>query len=49
LFRPTDISEGKGIAAKAERVLSWKARAHLPEVIDLMVQAELDSLQSPRA
>src|SRR5712671_3172010 len=26
LFRPTDISEGKGNASKAERVLGWKAR-----------------------
>lgn len=49
LFRPTDIREGRGSAAKAERLLSWKARAHLPEVIDMMVQAELDGLRSPRA
>jgi GDPmannose 4,6-dehydratase len=49
LFRPTDISEGRGRAGKAERLLSWKAAAHLPEVIDMMVQAELDGLRPPRA
>ena len=47
LFRPTDISEGKGNAAKAERILAWKARARLPEVIEMMVKAELDGLRSP--
>jgi GDPmannose 4,6-dehydratase len=49
LFRPTDISEGRGNASKAERLLPWKARAHLPEVIDMMVQAELAGLRPPRA
>jgi GDPmannose 4,6-dehydratase len=40
LFRPTDISEGKGNATKAERLLGWKAKAHMREVIQLMVQSE---------
>jgi GDPmannose 4,6-dehydratase len=42
LFRPTDISEGKGNAAKAERVLGWKARAHMKDVVSMMIRAELE-------
>jgi GDPmannose 4,6-dehydratase len=41
LLRPTDISEGMGNADKAERVLGWKARVHMKEVVAKMVQAEL--------
>jgi GDPmannose 4,6-dehydratase len=41
LLRPTDISEGKGNAAKAERVLGWKARVHMKGVIGMMIEAEL--------
>lgn len=41
LFRPTDISEGKGDASKAERVLGWKAQLHMKEVVAKMVQADL--------
>ena len=48
LHRPTDISEGKGNASKAERLLGWKAEAHMKEVIAKMVEAESD-LQGRRA
>jgi GDPmannose 4,6-dehydratase len=41
LFRPTDISEGKGDASKAEQVLGWKAQLHMKEVVAKMVQADL--------
>src|SRR5271156_2277383 len=41
LLRPSDISDGKGNAAKAERILSWKAKAHMKDVISLMIKAEL--------
>jgi GDPmannose 4,6-dehydratase len=41
LFRPTDISNGKGNAGKAERILGWKAKAHMKDVIAMMVEAEL--------
>ncbi len=37
LFRPADISDGKGNAGKAERLLGWKAKAHMREVISRMV------------
>jgi len=41
LFRPTDISAGKGNATKAERVLGWKAQATMNEVIARMIEAEM--------
>jgi GDPmannose 4,6-dehydratase len=40
LFRPTDIAEGKGNAAKAERALGWKATVKMQEVIARMLQAQ---------
>ena len=43
LFRPTDISEGKGNADKAERILGWKAHLHMTEIVGKMVQAELEN------
>jgi GDPmannose 4,6-dehydratase len=42
LFRPTDISEGKGNAAKAKRILGWEAKLYMNEVIAKMVHAELE-------
>ena len=41
LLRPSDISDGKGNATKAERLLGWKAKAHMEDVISMMVSAEL--------
>lgn len=41
LFRPTDISIGQGNAAKAGRILNWKASVHMTDVIAMMVRAEL--------
>ena len=49
LLRPSDISDGKGNAEKAERLLGWKAKAHMKDVISMMVSAELkdDGLPQP--
>jgi len=47
LYRPTDISEGKGNAVKAERILGWKARAHMEQVISMMVSAEQTNMETP--
>jgi GDPmannose 4,6-dehydratase len=47
LLRPTDISEGKGNAAKAERLLGWKAKAHMQQVVSMMVRAEQDNMVKP--
>ena len=48
LFRPTDISEGKGNAAKAARLLGWTAKTHMEDVIRLMIAGELE-LEGRRA
>jgi GDPmannose 4,6-dehydratase len=48
LRRPTDISEGKGDASKAERVLGWKAKAHMKDVVAMMVKAELEEPERRR-
>lgn len=41
LLRPTDISESRGNAAKAERQLQWRATRRMPEVVAAMVEAEM--------
>lgn len=46
LFRPTDISVGRGDASKAERQLKWKAQFRMPQVVAMMLQAEREMLQS---
>jgi GDPmannose 4,6-dehydratase len=48
LLRPSDISDGKGNASKAERLLGWKAEAHMKEVISRMVRAEMESRNTSR-
>jgi GDPmannose 4,6-dehydratase len=40
LFRPTDISEGRGDASKAARLLGWKARFGMHDVVKEMVLGE---------
>jgi GDPmannose 4,6-dehydratase len=49
LRRPTDISDGKGDPTKAERLLGWKAKAHMKDVIAMMVKAELEEPERRRA
>ena len=46
LFRPTDISDGRGDAAKAERLLGWKAGLRMKQVVSEMVRAELELARS---
>jgi GDPmannose 4,6-dehydratase len=45
LLRPTDIAEGKGLAKKAERLLGWKAKLHMKDIIAMMMESELTTLQ----
>lgn len=44
LFRPTDISEGRGDARKAKHELGWEARVRMKEVVARMVKSELTRL-----
>jgi GDPmannose 4,6-dehydratase len=41
LYRPTDLDVGRANPEKAARVLGWKARYRLAEVVRMMVEAEL--------
>jgi GDPmannose 4,6-dehydratase len=41
LLRPTDLKGGKANPAKAARQLAWSAKNKMPEVVRLMVDAEL--------
>jgi len=49
LHRPTDIEEGRGNAAKAQRVLGWRAQHRMPDVIRMMIRSELGASGSPAA
>jgi GDPmannose 4,6-dehydratase len=39
LFRPTEIMIGRGDASKAERVLGWRPKYQMEEVVKMMVDA----------
>ena len=41
LMRPTDLETGRGNPAKAVRLLGWKARHTLKDVVRMMVAAEM--------
>ena len=43
LYRPTDISEGRGNPERIGRMLDWRPRYRMREVIGMMVRAELES------
>jgi GDPmannose 4,6-dehydratase len=40
-FRPSDITRSCGNAAKARKKLGWRARHAFPQVVKLLVEAEL--------
>ncbi len=40
-LRPTDLSISKGNPAKAEKLLGWKARYQMPDVVRMMLEAKL--------
>jgi GDPmannose 4,6-dehydratase len=44
LERPADIGTSRGSAAKAERVLGWKATVPFPEIVRRLVAAERQAL-----
>lgn len=41
LFRPTDLYESQANPAKANRVLGWRARSSMRDVVRMMMDAEL--------
>lgn len=46
LYRPTEISIGKGSPAKAEKVLGWKARYRMRDVVRMMMEHERASIRT---
>ncbi|MFI5296239.1 MAG: GDP-mannose 4,6-dehydratase [Thermodesulfovibrionales bacterium] len=44
LYRPTEISIGRGSPAKAEKVLGWKARYRMRDVVRMMTEHERASV-----
>ena len=45
LYRPTEISEGRGNPAKAARILGWKPRYNMQDVVKKMVEHELSNIR----
>ncbi len=43
-YRPIDSNIGPGDASKAQAQLGWKPRASFQELVELMMQADLDSI-----
>lgn len=48
LFRPTDLTSGKGNPAKAEAIIGWRAKYCVEDVVKMMVEAELDATSDGR-
>ena len=44
-FRPTEVDKLVGNPSKAKKELGWEATVMLPELVQIMVQADLDSLK----
>lgn len=42
LLRPSDIALSIGNPSKAARVLGWRAQTHMPEIVRLLANAELE-------
>ncbi len=48
LKRPSDISQSLGNAAKAERLLGWKAQTHMKDIVRLMVESKMEVLSAKK-
>lgn len=42
LMRPTDISESAGCPRKAKEKLGWEAKIKMPQLVNLLIEAELE-------
>jgi GDPmannose 4,6-dehydratase len=45
-YRPTEVELLLGDASKAQRVLGWKPRVSFNELVDMMVDADVNAVQS---
>ena len=46
LFRPSDISESLGDPTKAARILKWKAKYLVEDVIKMMIEEQLKEMKN---
>ena len=46
LFRPSEIARSLGNPEKAERILGWKARTTMPEVVRRMARTEAEAIEN---
>ncbi len=46
-FRPTEVDDLRGDAARAERLLGWEPRVGFRELVELMVDADLEAVGLP--
>ena len=44
LYRPTDIMFGKGDPTNAEKKLGWKAKYTMPNVVEMLIDAEMSKI-----
>jgi GDPmannose 4,6-dehydratase len=44
LYRPTEISVGRGNPAKAKQKLGWEAKYKMPDVVRMMVEARMEKV-----
>ncbi len=45
LFRPAEVNTLRGDAAKARKVLGWRPEVSFPELVRMMVEADLERVQ----
>ena len=48
LMRPTDISDSAGSPEKAKRQLAWEATVKMPQLVNLLIEAELARRQAEK-
>jgi GDPmannose 4,6-dehydratase len=48
LLRPADVHTLCGNPAKAEKSLGWKAKTKVPELVKIMVEADLERVKEER-
>jgi GDPmannose 4,6-dehydratase len=48
-YRPSEVDHLRGDASKAERVLGWKPSVRFPELVALMVDADIQLLEDELA
>jgi len=47
-FRPTEVDELQGDSTKAKRVLGWQPKASFEKLVDMMIEADLDSAKKEK-